>query len=937
MSTRNLDAIFRPKTIALVGASNREGAVGWAIARNLYAGGFAGPILAVSQHEPAIGSVLSYRSVAELPLAPDLAVLATPAAAAPALIAELGQRGCRAAIVVAAGLGEGEERAGSDLRQAMLDAARPHMLRIMGPNCLGFLSPAAGINASFAHLAPRPGDVAFVAQSGALVTAVLDWAVGRNLGFSHIASLGDMADVDFGDMLDWLALDTATRSILLYVESVTQARKFMSAARIAARAKPVIVIKSGRSAAGAKAALSHTGALAGSDAVYDAAFRRAGMLRVESLHELFEAAETLASRLTVRGDRLAILTNGGGAGVLATDALEALGGRLAELAPDVRAKLDGVLPAAWSHGVPVDILGDADGDRYAAALSALEANPDQDAILVMNCPTAVVDNARVADAVVTAAAASRHRPLLTCWLGEATASAARRRFATAGVPTYETPDDAVRAFMQLDRYRRNQALLMETPPAGPEIDGNGRARSRAQVETALAAGRSVLTEPEAKALLAAYGVPIVASDTAASPREAAQAAVKIGFPVVLKILSPDISHKSDVGGVRLGLGSAEAVEGAATAMLTAVAASAPGAAIEGFTVESMIERPQARELICGIVEDATFGPTILVGQGGVAVEVVGDRALGLPPLNAILARDMIRRTRVAKLLDAYRNVPAVDHAALEDVLVRLSAIAVDLPEVVELDINPLLADAAGMLAARRPRRLKGGRRRCAVDPGDPALSERARSHDHAGARRGFPAAAGAPRRRAGADRALRPLRARRPSPALLWRDDRALAAARRPPLANRLRPRNGVAGDSGRAGRHLDGRGRGPPLRRSRPGRGRVRDHRAQRPEAPWARPSAHGRDHRLRAIARLCAPVRPGAGRKHDHAGPRPPARRDGQPRSRRLRALARGLRSRKRRATASLTAENAEKHRERRASASSAPSSAFSAVKSRGPARAG
>ncbi|HXQ12259.1 MAG TPA: bifunctional acetate--CoA ligase family protein/GNAT family N-acetyltransferase [Caulobacteraceae bacterium] len=698
MSTRNLDALFRPKTIALVGASNREGAVGWAIARNLYAAGFAGPILAVSPHEPAIGSVLSYRSVGELPLTPDLAVLATPAAAAPELIAELGQRGCRAAIVVAAGLGEGEERAGSDLRQAMLDAARPHMLRIVGPNCLGFLSPGAGINASFAHLAPRSGDVAFVAQSGALVTAVLDWAVGRDLGFSHIASLGDMADVDFGDMLDWLALDTATRSILLYVESVTQARKFMSAARIAARAKPVIVIKSGRSAAGAKAALSHTGALAGSDAVYDAAFRRAGMLRVESLHELFEAAETLASRLTVRGDRLAILTNGGGAGVLATDALEALGGRLAELAPDVRAKLDGILPTAWSHGVPVDILGDADGDRYAAALGALEANPDQDAILVMNCPTAVVDNARVVDALVTAAAAPRHRPLLTCWLGEATASAARRRFAAAGVPTYETPDDAVRAFMQLDQYRRNQALLMETPPAGPEIDGDGRTRARALVDSALAAGRGVLTEPEAKTLLAAYGVPIVASETAASPADAAQAAAKIGFPVVLKILSPDISHKSDVGGVRLGLGSSEAVEAAATAMLKSVAASAPGAAIEGFTVESMIERPQARELICGIVADATFGPAILVGQGGVAVEVVGDRALGLPPLNAVLARDMIRRTRVAKLLDAYRNVAAVDHAALEDVLVRLSAIAVDLPEVVELDINPLLADAEGMLA-----------------------------------------------------------------------------------------------------------------------------------------------------------------------------------------------------------------------------------------------
>jgi len=714
MSTRNLDALFSPKAIALVGASNREGSVGGAIARNLYAGGFAGPILAVSPHEPTIGSILSYRSVGELPVTPDLAVLATPAAAAPELIAELGQRGCRAAIVIAAGLGEGEERAGADLRQQMLDAARPHMLRIIGPNCLGFLSPGAGINASFAHLTPTQGDVAFIAQSGALVTAVLDWAVGRDLGFSHIASLGDMADVDFGDMLDWLALDASTRSILLYVESVTEARKFMSAARIAARAKPVIVIKSGRSAAGAKAALSHTGALAGSDAVYDAAFRRAGMLRVESLHELFEAAETLASRLTVHGDRLAILTNGGGAGVLATDALEALGGRMAELAPETRAKLDAILPAAWSHGVPVDILGDADGPRYAASLGALEANPNQDAILVMNCPTAVVDNAKVVDAVLATAAGALHRPLLTCWLGEATAAAARRRFAAAGVPTYETPDDAVRAFMQRVEYRRNQALLMETPPAGPEIDGDGRARARVLVEEALAAGRTVMTEPEAKALLAAYGVPVVATETAASPEEAADAAARTGFPVALKILSPDLSHKSDVGGVHLGLASAEAVEAAARSMLTSVAAAAPDAAIEGFTVEPMVERPNARELICGIAWDATFGPTVLVGQGGVAVEVIGDRALGLPPLNAVLAREMIRRTRVAKLLDAYRNVPAVDHAALEDALVRLSAIAVDLPEVVELDINPLLADAGGVLAVDARVRLK------AVAGGEPS-------------------------------------------------------------------------------------------------------------------------------------------------------------------------------------------------------------------------
>ena len=697
MTTRNFDALFHPKTIALIGASNRPNSVGAVLARNLQAGGFDGPILAVNPHETAIGSTLSYPSVAALPMAPDLAVLATPPAAIPGLIAELGARGCRAAVVVTAGFGEGGRAAGDALRAEMLKAARPHLLRIVGPNCLGFLSPHAGINASFAHIPAKAGDIAFLSQSGALVTAVLDWAAGRGLGFSHIVSLGDMSDIDFGDLLDHLAQDDATRSILLYVESIKAARKFMTAARIAARAKPVIVIKAGRSQSGARAAMSHTGALAGSDAVYDTAFRRAGMLRVFELREIFEAAETLSRKLTVHGDRLTILSNGGGAGVMAADALDAQGGRLAALSPQVRTRLDAVLPAAWSQANPIDIIGDAPGQRYADALGALVDNPDQDAILVMNCPTGMVAPGEASGAVLQALG-PKAPPVLTCWLGEATAQIARRQFADAGLPTYETPDDAVRAFMHLVDYRRNQTLLMETPPAGTTVAPAGRAAARTLVEKALAEGRALLSEAESKTLLAAYGVPVVETRVVRDTAEAARAAAEIDGPCVLKILSPDITHKSDVGGVRLNLRGPAEVSAAAEDILGQVAAHAPKARIKGFTVEPMVARPAARELIVGLIDDSVFGPVVLFGQGGVAVEVVADRALGLPPLNAILARDMIERTRVARLLKGYRDVAPADMAALESVLVRLADIAIDLPEVAELDINPLLADADGVLA-----------------------------------------------------------------------------------------------------------------------------------------------------------------------------------------------------------------------------------------------
>jgi acetyltransferase len=698
MTTRNFDALFKPGAIALIGASNRPGSVGAVLAHNLQSSGFNGPIMAVNPHEAAIGSVLSYHSVADLPVVPDLAVLATPPDTIPGLVAELGQRGCRAAVVVTAGFGEGGRAAGEALRASMLEAAEPHLLRIVGPNCLGFMSTGVGINASFAHIAPRAGDIAFLSQSGALVTAVLDWAAERDLGFSHIVSLGDMSDVDFGDLLDYLAQDTGTRAILLYVESIKAARKFMSAARIAARAKPVIVVKAGRSQSGAKAAMSHTGALAGADAVYDAAFRRAGMLRVFELREIFEAAETLSRRLDVRGDRLTILTNGGGAGVLAADGLDERGGHLAALAPEVKASLDKVLPVSWSGTNPIDIIGDASGKRYADALDALAANPDQDAILVMNCPTGVVAPDEASKAVLEHIKGKATAPVLTCWLGDATAKVARKTFADAGVATYETPDDAVRAFMHLVDYRRNQALLLEAPPAGAAAPPDARAQARTLIEAVLADGRTLLSEAESKTLLAAYGIPVVETRVAKDAAEAASMVAAFGVACAVKILSPDITHKSDVGGVRLNLREPAEVAAAVKSILEQVSAHAPKARIDGFTVEPMVNRPGAQELIVGLIDDSVFGPIVLFGQGGTAVEVLADRALGLPPLNSVLAHDMIGRTRVARLLKGYRDVPAVDMAAIEGVLIRLADIAIDLPEVAELDINPLLADAAGVIA-----------------------------------------------------------------------------------------------------------------------------------------------------------------------------------------------------------------------------------------------
>lgn len=697
MSVRNLDFLFRPRSVAVIGASNRPGSVGATVFRNLLSGGFDGPIMPVNPKRTAIAGVLAYPDVSALPEAPDLAVICTPAATVPGLIAELGGRGTRAAVVLTAGLRENSTADGRSLSQAMLEAAAPYLLRIAGPNCVGLLVPGLGLNASFAHRNAEPGRLAFATQSGALATAVLDWAAGRNIGFSHFISMGDAADVDFGDVLDYLADDPDTGAILLYIEAITSARKFMSAARAAARNKPVIAIKAGRMPAGAAAAASHTGALAGADEVYDAALRRAGMLRVDSIEDLFLAAETLARVRGPAGDRLTIITNGGGAGVMSADALTALGGELGSLSDDTVGRLDAVLPANWSRGNPIDIIGDASGERYRQALEIVLGDGTRDSILLLHAPTAIVSNRDIAEDLVPLIAQAR-RPVLTNWLGGASVAEGRRVFANAGVPTFETPEAAVSAHMQLLHFRRNQAALMQAPPSQPEQFEPDRPAARAVIDAALAEGRTLLSEPEAKAVLAAYAVPTVATRVARDVDEAAALARDIGYPVALKILSPEISHKSDVGGVQLDLGDEAALRVAATAMTERCAALRPGARLEGFTVQAMARRPDAFELIIGAKLDPVFGPVLLFGEGGTAVEVVADRAVALPPLNMALAGQMIEETRISRLLAGYRNRPPVDRDAIALTLIKVAELVTDLAEVVELDINPLLSDADGVLA-----------------------------------------------------------------------------------------------------------------------------------------------------------------------------------------------------------------------------------------------
>jgi acetyltransferase len=699
MTMRNLDALLEPISVALIGASTRPGSIGNTVARNLLAGGFKGPIAFVNPKHSEVEGHPCHRTIGAVPEAPDVAVVATPPSSVPGIIGELARRGTRAAIVITAGLNE-------EQKIAALQAGREKIFRVLGPNNIGLILPHLGLNASFSHIAPAAGDIALLSQSGALVTAIIDWAAARSIGFSHVVSLGDMSDVDFGDMLDYLAGDTRSKAILLYMEAVTHAPKFMSAARRAARVKPVVVVKAGRHAASAAAAASHTGRLAGADNAYEAAFRRAGVLRVTDLSELFEATETLTRLPRLASEQLMILTNGGGAGVLAADRLADYDGELAPLSDAAHEKLSAVLPANWSKSNPVDVIGDASPERYNTALEILLEDPDPSALLVINCPTALASSTDIAACLVDTlakrrAAGKTSKPVLTNWLGNPAAEEARRLFSAARIATYETPAAAARGFMQLVRYTRAQTELMRAPPAMDRSVKTDRAKARAIIEQALCEGTGTLDEADGKALVAAYGIPVVPTDVAADVAEVRAIAERIiasGSAAVVKILSPDVIHKSDVGGVRLNIATADDAVHEAERMMERVRTAVPHARSLRFTLSPMIRRPGAHELILGMSVDATFGPLIMFGAGGVSVEAVNDIALALPPLDLGLADRLMRQTRIDRLLHGYRDRPPADRAGIAAALVRISELIAENPEIRELDINPLLADAHGVIA-----------------------------------------------------------------------------------------------------------------------------------------------------------------------------------------------------------------------------------------------
>ena len=701
MSTYRLDSIFRPRAVAVVGSQSRPRSVGRAVVENLLASGFSGPIGLVNKHPSPMDGVATVRHLHELPWTPDLVVIATPAATVPQLAAEAAEKGATALVVLTAAMGSGPGSPAAQLEAL----TREKGLRVLGPNCLGVIAPHARLNASLASRFPKAGDLALISQSGAISGGLVEWSMSQPVGFSAVVSLGDALDVDFADLLDYFATDSRTRAILLYVEAIRDARKFMSAARAAARTKPVVVVKSGHGGSPqvTPAGSTHTQNLARPNAVSGAAFRRAGLLRVRSLHELFAAARTLGQVRPFQGRRLAILTNGGGVGALSVDHLYEQGGSLATLSETTRDALDRILPVGWSRTNPVDLLTDIDADRYAATIDALLADPGNDALLAVNVPTVLSSSSEAAHAVTRVLSQrpghGTRKPVFTVWLGND--PQAEAVLDAAQVPRYPNESDAVAGFMHLVRHREVQAALMETPPSLPEDFSPDVALARTLVDSALDAGQTWLDPLATTQLLAAYGIPMAPLWRADDADDAARIAAPLlaeGATVAVKILSPDIPHKSDVDGVRLNLANANAVREAAAGILQRARERRPEARIEGVLVQPTVLRPKARELIAGIADDPVFGPVIAFGRGGTAVEVINDQAVALPPLDLRLAHELIARTRVSRVLKAYRDVPAADERAVALVLVKLAQLAADIPEIQQLDINPLLADREGVVA-----------------------------------------------------------------------------------------------------------------------------------------------------------------------------------------------------------------------------------------------
>lgn len=692
-----LEGLFNPRSVAVFGASETEGKVGARVFAKLQEGGFAGRVTPINPKYASVLGVPCLPSLDEGGIVPDLAVVATPAATVAGIIAECGKAGVRNAIILSAGFAEtGEEgrRRQTDLKET----ARRHKVRLLGPNCLGLVRPWLGLDATFLKAPPPAGELALISQSGALCSAISDWAVAHGLGFSALVSLGNAADVGFGASIRFLATDPKTRAILLYVEGLRDAGGFLSAIRGATRLKPVIVLKAGRHGDSSRAAHTHTGALMGSDAVFDAALARAGAVRVHSFGQLFAAAEILGANQRARGNRLGIVTNGGGAGVLAADRAGDLDVRLEPPSAATIEALDKHLPPYWSRGNPIDILGDASPEVFGVAVRAALADPAFDGLLVMLTPQAMTDALSAAKALVEALPAKRGKPVLACWMGEGSVAEARRYLSENGVPDFTTPERAVEAFSYLVAYHRARQLALETPGPLEERDTPDLDGVRMILDSALKEGRSLLSDIESKAVLRVFSVPVNPTIHAADASEALVAAESLGFPVAMKVASPDVSHKSDVGGVRTGIATAPDVMAAFRAIEARVRQALPDARLEGVTVEPMADIAESRELVVGVSRDPVFGPAILLGAGGTMVEALRTHAVGLPPLNAVLAGRMLDDPEIATLLGALRNRRAVDRAALADVLLRVSEMVCELPEITELDINPLVAGPEGVLA-----------------------------------------------------------------------------------------------------------------------------------------------------------------------------------------------------------------------------------------------
>jgi acetyltransferase len=695
MQVNRLQQLFKPRSVALIGASDAGGALGTVILKNLQSAGFKGSITLVNPKYEELDGQTCYARLADAGCEVDLAVIVAPAPVVPDIITDCGESGVGAAIVVSAGFSEAGQQ-GSAIEAEMLRRARRYGIRILGPNCLGVIRTDIGLNATFSAGHGSPGRIAVISQSGALCTAILDWAEVNDVGFSSLISTGIGADVDFGEILDFVAMDHGTDSIMLYVEGLRDARRFMSALRAAARMKPVVIMKAGRHAQGSRAAVSHTGALVGSDEVFDAALRRAGALRVEDFTDFFSTAATLDSGVRTSGSRLAVVTNAGGPGVMAADHCAEVGLKLADLGENTLEVLNGALPKSWSRNNPIDVLGDAGPDRYELAVKACLDDPGIDAVLVVLTPQAQTAPLDVAERLAKFRRQSR-KPILACWMGDVSVRSSRALFLQHNLPSYNTPEAAVRAFAAISAYHDNQQQLLQVPDpvtieSAPELDN-----ASLIIENVLADDRSILSQAESKAVLAAFHVPILKSISARSAQEAMLVAQELGYPVVMKIDSPDITHKTDVGGVRLGLANARQVRSTYQELVESVSALRPEATIDGVVIEPMWRGRHARELMVGVIRDEVFGPVVSFGLGGTLVEVIRDRAVSLPPLNHFLAADLIDRTKAAKMLKSMRGSPEVDREALESLLLRVSEMACELPSIVEMDLNPVIASADGVV------------------------------------------------------------------------------------------------------------------------------------------------------------------------------------------------------------------------------------------------